>query len=115
MLDEEGGQVFGSGDSKFLAIAQKARVEIARLAGCIQSGTTVNVNLAEDPKFREAARRFVDAVQDVLASPEAIAARLAEQGTPVPSDVVAAVLAAADAAIVERLRPRPPPALAEAA
>lgn len=80
-----------------------------------RAGATINVNFAEDPKFREAARKFVDTVQDVLASPEAIAARLVEQGTPVPSDVIAAVLAAADVAIAERLRPRPPPTLAEAA
>lgn len=111
VVDEEGQLLFSAGDPRLLAIAQKARAEIARIAGCIPQGTTVNVNVETDPKFRAAAQRFVDVVQDVLGAPEELAERLARLGTPVPSDIIAQVLAAADASIAERLRPRPPPAL----
>lgn len=108
ILDEEGEQTFGAGDPKFLAIAQKARSEMARIAGCVpQAATTVNVNFAEDPKFREAARRFVDAVQDVLGASSSIVERLAARNVSVSVEAAAAVLAEAEAILCERFAPRP--------
>lgn len=89
-----------------LRTAATAQSNYDRALG-VTGDAKIQINLAEDPKFRAAAQRFVDAVQDVLTSPEAIAERLVEAGTPVPSDLIGTVLAAADAAIAERLAPKP--------
>lgn len=109
VLDEEGNPSFSAGDSKFLAIAQKARSEIAKIAGCVTPPPPVTVNLGADPRFMEAARRYVDTVQSVLADVPAIEVRVAARlGSAVPSEVIAAVLAEADALIGERVQPERP-------
>lgn len=99
MLGEE------AGDAKFLAIAQKARAEIARIAGCIpQPGTTVNVNVTTSPQFVAASTRLVDTVHDALDAVDEVAARAAERlGYPVPRALAEAVLQEAARVVDERV------------
>lgn len=105
MLGEEGEQLFQAGDSKFLAIAQKARAEIARIAGCIpQPGTTVNVNVLQSPQFASASAKLIDTVQGTLDAVDDIAQRAAARlGYPVPRSLAEAVLEEAQALLDERI------------
>ena len=90
--------------SKCLAVAAQAQTGWDR-AGGVYDDTTKVVNVYSDPRFVEAAKRYVDTVQDVLDGAGALAERVAARlGTTVPIDVIAAVLAEADAMIAERVR-----------
>jgi hypothetical protein len=111
VLDEGGNPLFTAGEPKFLAVAQKARSEIAKIAGCVTPPPAVVVNLGADPAFAAAARRYVDAVQGVLGAAPQIAARLAETLPGASAALVSAVLAEAAVMLEERLAP---PALPEA-
>lgn len=94
--------------SKLLAVAAQAQTGWDKAAGLADD--KVVVNIGTDPGFRQAAERYVATVQGVLADAGALAARVAARlGLPsVPLDVVAAVLAEADAAIVEQVQPDKP-------
>lgn len=90
--------------SKCLAVAVSAQTGWDKAAGVYEDGKTV-VNIFGDPRFVEAAKRYVDTVQAVLADAGALIERIeARLGQRVPLDVVAAVLAEADIEIGERVR-----------
>ena len=105
VVGDEGEPLFLAGDAKFLAIAQKARAEIARIAGCIpQAGTTIHLNVTTSPQFVAASTRLVDTVHDALDAVDEVAARAAERlGYPVPRALAEAVLQEAARAVDERV------------
>jgi hypothetical protein len=114
VLDEEGNPLSTAGEPKFLAVAQKARAEIAKIAGCVAPPQSVVVNFGTDPAFVAAARRYVETVEGVLGSPAPIVARVSARLGEVAPDVVEAVLDAAADLLAERLAPSTAPALPEA-
>lgn len=90
--------------SKCLAVAATAQTGWDKAGGVYDDATKVTA-IFGDPRFVEAAKRYVDAVQGVLDSAGAIAERVrARLGADVPLDVIAAVLAVVDEAIEERVR-----------
>lgn len=97
--------------SKCLAVAASAQTGWDKAAGIYEDGSKT-INIFGDPRFVEAARRYVDTVQDVLDAPGALMERVAARlGAGVSLDVIAAVLAEADAVIAERVSgstPAPP-------
>lgn len=96
--------------SKCLAVAASAQTGWDKAAGIYEDAKVVN-NYFGDPKFREAARLYVETVQTVLDSAGALAERVrARLGADVGLDVIAAVLAEADAEIGERMRAAAQPA-----
>lgn len=95
--------------AKVHARLTEVRTRIDNVLLGTKSSNVVNVNLGADPRFMEAARRYVDTVQSVLADVPAIEVRVAARlGSAVPSEVIAAVLAEADALIGERVQPERP-------
>lgn len=95
--------------AKVHARITEVRGRMDLVGGLGGKATVNNFNFGTDQRFIDAARRYVDTVQDVLASAAAIAARLGA----VDPDVVAAVLAEAEALLDERLAPPKPTLLTQ--
>jgi hypothetical protein len=90
--------------AKIGAAMTAAAVAWDRAAGVYDDSSKTTINILGDPRFVEAAKRYVEAVQDVLASDSQIAERVrARLGANVELEVITAVLAEADAAIGERM------------
>jgi len=90
--------------SKCLSVATQAQTGWDKAAGLYEDGKTT-VNIFGDPRFLEAARKYVETVQDVLDGAGQLADRVrARLGADVSLEVIAAVLAEADAAIEDRMK-----------
>lgn len=76
--------------------------------------TVNNFNFGTDPRFIEAAHRYVDTVHGVLGSTSEIVERVAKRlKTPIPAEAVEAVLAEAAELLLERVSPVAAPELPE--
>lgn len=104
-VDEEGNLV--GGDAKLLAVAVKARTEIARIAGCIPQTGSVTVNVLQSVEFKTAQTQLVDTVYGACEETSVIAERAAAQlGEPVSARVASAVMDALMGLLAERMRPK---------
>ncbi len=97
--------------SKLLAVAAQAQAGWDKAAGLYDDASKIQINIGTDPRFVEAARRYVETVQDVHAAAAVIGARVAERLGDAPPELVAAILAEAAALLTERLNDVASPAL----